>query len=682
MSGTGHGTLFLVVGPSGVGKDTLLDGARARLGPNRWFRFPRRIITRPADAGGEDHVAVTEGQFVEMLAAGAFLHHWRAHGLSYGLPAEIEADLAAGINVVVNTSRAEIDALRARVSRAVAIHVTASPEVVADRLRARGRESEEDIQRRLARIVTPSDRTGTALDLLNDSTPEAGIAALVELIAGSCDLRAAIAAFPVEFGDRPLCVLHRDNPVAASVLSGTERVTLETGRAAVVAELGHATDARLVPEDGCALSASALEKLGAAPGDVVRIERSPSPRSRAILQKKIRGEKLGHDEIDRFVDDLVSGRFSQTEIAGFLVAAAGNLDLEEVVSLTRVRARFAPRQHWDAAVVVDKHSMGGIPGNRITPIVIPIVAAHGLTIPKTSSRAITSAAGTADVMEVLARVDLTREEMKRVVDATGACIAWNGRLTHSPVDDVMNAINRPLGMASSLLDVSSIMSKKLAAGSTHVLIDMPVGPAAKTKTQAEAEALKRLFEQVGAGVGLATHVNIADGTRPVGRGVGPVLEARDVLDVLRGAADAPQDLREKSVLYAALILEWAGGVPQGAGQRQAAELIDSGAALAKLDEIRAAQGLNDAALEPGHFTHDLTAPRAGVVEAVSIRAIADIARAAGAPRVKSAGLDLLAGIGAQVRQGQPLLRIHANSQRALDAALSALEATEACFTIG
>lgn len=682
MSGTGEGTLFVVVGPSGVGKDTLLDGARARLERNRWFRFPRRIITRPADAGGEDHIAATEAQFADMLAAGAFLHHWQAHGLNYGLSADIADDLAAGRNVVVNTSRQEIGALRARAGRVVAIHITASPKVVEERLRRRGRESEDDIQRRLARIVKPTGMSGTALDLLNDSTPEAGIAALTELIAGSCDLRAQIHDFAVEFSNRPMCLVHRDNAVAASVLSGTERVTLTTGPASVVAELGLTDDSALVPPDGCALTATARAKLDAAPGDVVRIERSPSPRSRAILQKKIRGEKLSHDEIDRFVDDLVSGRFSQPEIAGFLVAAAGNLDLEEVVSLTRVRAQFAPRQKWAAPVVVDKHSMGGIPGNRITPIVIPIVAAFGLTIPKTSSRAITSAAGTADVMEVLARVDLTQAEMKRVVDATGACIAWNGRLTHSPVDDVMNAINRPLGMASSLLDVSSIMSKKLAAGSTHVLIDMPVGPAAKTKTRAEAEALKRLFEDVGAGVGLATHVNIADGTQPIGRGVGPVLEARDVLDVLRSGPDAPQDLRDKSVLYAALILEWAGGIAPGEGRAVAERLIDSGAALAKLQEIMAAQGSSDLPLEPGHFTHDLTAPQSGRIDGIGIRAVADIARAAGAPRVKSAGLDLLVRIGAQVTEGQPLLRIHANSQRALDAAMAAMGAAEAPFAIG
>lgn len=681
MSDRHQGTLFAIVGPSGVGKDTLLDGARARLAGSHWFVFPRRIITRPADAGGEDYVSVTQDDFDRMLAAGAFLHHWQAHGLCYGLPAAIAGDLAQGRNVIVNTSRREIAALRSRVPNLVAIHITASPQVVEERLRRRGRESEDDIARRLARLVAPSEMGAGVLELLNDSTPAAGAAALVDLIAGSCELRAHVTEFQVDLGYRPLCLLHRDNPVAKAVLEGCERVTLSAGSGAVVAELALSGDSMLVDQDSCALNARALGGLDASLGTTVHIERSPSPKSRAILQKKIRGEKLGHSEIDRFVGDLVAGRFGQTEIAGFLVAAAGNLDLDEVISLTRVRAGFAPRQHWDAPVVVDKHSMGGIPGNRITPIVIPIVAAHGLTIPKTSSRAITSAAGTADAMEVLARVDLTLAEMKRVVEQTGACIAWNGRLTHSPVDDVMNAINRPLGMASSLLDVSSIMSKKLAAGSTHVLIDMPVGPAAKTRTEGEARALKQLFEAVGAGVGLATHVNLSDGTRPVGRGVGPVLEAIDVMDVLGNAAHAPRDLRAKSVEYAALILEWAGGVAPGEGRRRAEDLIDSGAAMAKLEQIIAAQGAAPTRPEPGHFTHDVTAPRAGRIGAADIRSIAETARAAGAPAVKSAGLALLVQEGDAVQSGQPLLRIHAASQRALEAAQAAIEAGGPPFQI-
>ena len=172
---TTDGTLFLVVGPSGVGKDTLLDGARDRLAASRWFLFPRRVITRPAEAGGEDHIPATEAEFERQLAAGEFLHHWQAHGLRYGLLASIPDALGRGVNVVLNTSRNEIAALQAKVQNVVPIFISASPEVVARRLRSRGRESEDEIDKRLARIVKTSNPANGALELFNDSSIEAGI---------------------------------------------------------------------------------------------------------------------------------------------------------------------------------------------------------------------------------------------------------------------------------------------------------------------------------------------------------------------------------------------------------------------------------------------------------------------------------------------------------------------------
>lgn len=662
------GTLFLVVGPSGVGKDTLLDGARARLSGSKWFRFVRRVITRPADAGGEDHIAATEAAFDRQLADGAFLHHWSAHGLRYGIPADVEDDLAAGINVVLNTSRNEVQAFRDRLSDVVVVYVTASPRVIETRLRARGRESDAEIAKRLARLVEHPMPGDGALEIRNDGSVEDGIAGLVDLIAGSCNLHADMRVFPVEFGTKPVCLVNRANPIAGRLLAGSERVSICAGGKTTVAELGWTSEDALASPDQCAMSGSAIAALGIGAGDVVRIERSPSPKSREVLQKKVRGGSLSPGEMTGFVDDLVHGRFSASEIAGFLVSASTNLSMEEVVALTKARASYAHRQVWEADVVVDKHSMGGIPGNRITPIIIPIVAAFGLTMPKTSSRAITSAAGTADMMEVIARVDLTPEEMQRVVRETGACIAWNGRLTHSPVDDVMNAINRPLGLSSSLLDVSSIMSKKIAAGSTHVLIDLPVGPQAKTRTMEEAERLKLLFETVGAGVGLSTRVNLADGTRPIGRGIGPVLETRDVFKVLENDEDAAQDLLDKALDYAAKILEWAGGVAEGSGRDVARELVTSGAALEKLHQIAGQQGAHKSDLAPGQFSWELKAERDGEIAAIDIRTVSAIARASGAPRDKAAGIDLLANVGSKVTAGQPILRVHSSSQRGLQEA--------------
>lgn len=663
------GTLFLVVGPSGVGKDTLLHGAREAL-EGRWFRFPQRVITRPADAGGENHKPATDASFEDMVSNDAFLHYWKAHGLRYGIPRDIIGDLEAGVNVVVNTSRMEVEAFQRKAPRTVVICINAAKDVIAARLRVRGRETEDEINRRLERTVEQSAHIESAVEIFNDTTVQEGTEKLVEVIAGSCDLYAEANEFPGDFASKALCLLHSENPVATRLLAGTERVALYANGKSITADLGWTETASFVKRDICAVSEKVLSTLGVEPGHPVRIERSPAPESRAILQKKVRGGELNSNEIHRIVRDLVDGRFSASEIAGFLVSASRNLTIDEVVELTRARAQYAHKQKWNADIVVDKHSMGGIPGNRVSPIIIPIIASFGLIMPKTSSRAITSAAGTSDVMEVLARVDLTPEQMAQVVNKTGACIAWNGRLTHSPVDDVMNSINGPLGLASALLDTSSILSKKLAAGSTHVLIDLPIGPQAKTVSREDGESLKQLFETVGAGVGLKVHTYLSDGTKPVGRGVGPVLETIDVLKVLSNETDAPQDLLEKSVQYAAHILEWTGAVDRGQGHGKAMSILTSGEAYEKLQEIVLAQGSQAKKLNPGRFTFEIDADRSGTIEEIDIQTIAALARAAGAPLDKSAGVYLCANVASTVEKGQTLLRIHASSQKALEEAVA------------
>ena len=241
-------------------------------------------------------------------------------------------------------------------------------------------------------------------------------------------------------------------------------------------------------------------------------------------------------------------------------------------------------------IVVDKHCIGGIPGNRTSMIVVPIVAAHGLTIPKTSSRAITSPAGTADTMEVLARVDVGIEEMKEVVAACRGCLVWGGHVNLSPADDILISVERPLSLDTREQMVASIMSKKLAAGSTHLLIDLPVGPTAKLANATEAMRLRKLFEFVGDHFGIAVEVITTDGRQPIGNGIGPVLEAEDVMAVLTNDPKAPADLREKSLRLAAHLLEYDPQLRGGSGYARARELLDSGAALKKMQAIIDAQG--------------------------------------------------------------------------------------------
>ena len=292
------------------------------------------------------------------------------------------------------------------------------------------------------------------------------------------------------------------------------------------------------------------------PAALVTVTPARSPNSLDAVRAKIQGRTLSAPEIDAIVDDLTHYRYSDMEIAAFLISSASFMTSDELLALTHAMAQAGTQLKWDKPIIVDKHCIGGIPGNRTSMIVVPIVAAHGLTIPKTSSRAITSPAGTADTMEVLARVDLGVDEMKEVVSACHGCLVWGGHVNLSPADDILISVERPLSLDTREQMVASIMSKKIAAGSTHLLIDLPVGPAAKLTNATEAMRLRKLFEFVGDHFGISVEVITTDGRQPIGNGIGPVLEAQDVMAVLANDPKAPPDLREKSLRLSAHLLEY------------------------------------------------------------------------------------------------------------------------------
>ena len=480
---------------------------------------------------------------------------------------------------------------------------------------------------------------------------------------------------PIDTYRENVAFLHRDCAACdATAHLGPGKIEVRSGERFVLATLNVVDNGALVGPQELGLSPVAFDALNVGEGAEVGLARTHAPGSQPALRAKIAGHELAAGEIDAVIADIVADRYSGREIAAFLVSAARALSDREVVDLARARAAHAPRLAWGRPPVVDKHSMGGIPGNRVTMVVVPVVAAHGLTIPKASSRAITSAAGTADTMEVLARVDLTPDEVRDVVARTGGCIVWNGRLNQSPVDDVMNSVTRSLALESGRLSVASILSKKLAAGATHVIIDMPVGPTAKVRSRAEAEQLAALFEATGDGLGMTVRVRLTDGSLPVGRGVGPALEARDVLQVLRGEPGAPRDLREKSLDFAAAILAFDPTI--GDGRARAAEILDSGAAAACMERIIECQGPAPRPTAPGSLVHEVPSPASGTVAAFDNYRIATIARAAGAPMDKSAGIDLLAAPGERLASGAPLYRIHASEKADFDFAVA--EAGEDC----
>ena len=477
---------------------------------------------------------------------------------------------------------------------------------------------------------------------------------------------------PVDTWRDHICFLHRDCTVyPAPDYLGPNKVDIACGSAEIRARVNVLDDDQVVGRDEIGLSQYAFDTLGLPEGTEVTLERATPPDSLSILRGKVAGSELGMDQMRDVIRDIVEYRYTEREIVAFLVAASKELTLSEIQALTRARAEYAHHFTWSREVIVDKHSMGGVPGSRISMIVIPIVAAHGLWIPKTSSRAITSAAGTADAMECIAEVDLAPEALHDVVEAAGGCIAWNGRLSHSPVDDVMNSITRPLGIDSTKLAVTSILSKKMAAGSSHVVVDIPYGPGTKVAQLTEAEELAALFEAVGAGVGLTVVAVPTDASQPIGRGIGPALEVRDVWSVLRNDPDAPSDLREKALDFAGIILGWDPLVDDG--RRRARALLESGAALERMERIVDLQGRKPKPVGPGSLAYDVLATRSGRVTGIDCYRVASIARRAGAPMDKGAGIDLLAAVGADIKAGEPLYQIVGNVEADLRRALSAAD---------
>lgn len=676
------GTFFFVVGPSGGGKDTLIDGARQILEPTGRYVFARRVVTRPAGSPGEAHEAATEAQFDAREAAGDFLITWGAHGLRYGLPLALLTAIENGRHVIANGSRAVIAELAARLPRLVVVEVSAPAAILAARIAGRGREQGSAIENRLARKVEPWPAGIRSLGVCNDQSAETGVErflAAVESVANSLRLR----RLPV-FAGRAHCAWL---PAKGELVNGFDylgpgRIEISGAGASIRSDIQVMDLPAALAPDEIGLSSEAFSELGLPEGTEVAIRRTPSPESRAALTSKIQGGALSEAQYHTLIRDIVEQRYPDGEVAAFLVAATQKLSDDEVVSLARVRTRFAQQITWPDRIVVDKHSMGGIPGSRITLIVVPIVAAHGaFLMPKTSSRAITSAAGTADAMEALADVELTPTELRACVEKARACIAWNGRLNHSVVDDVMNAITRPLGIDSNRWSVASILSKKLTAGSTHVIVDLPYGPRAKLKTLSEAAELAALFETVGRGLGLIVEAFPTDGSRPIGRGIGPALECRDVAWALDNDPQAPADLVAKALFFTGRILAWDPALGSvAAGQERAEALLRSGAARAAFERIVEAQGRRVPPVAPGLLVHTVRAGKAGTVAEIDGWAVAGIARRAGAPFDKAAGIDLRRGVGDSVAIGDPLFAIHASASSDLDEA-RALAAERDCFVI-
>ncbi len=456
-----------------------------------------------------------------------------------------------------------------------------------------------------------------------------------------------------------------------------DRIKLKKGHKEETVILDIAESSKAVKPGTIGLFEEVLDSLNAKDNDVITIMPAGKPKSLEFIKRKLDGLKLTKKEIEQIVWDIVHNKLQDSELTYFVAACYFNkLDIEETVWLTKSIVEGGDILKINKYPIMDKHCVGGVAGNRTTMLIVPIVAAAGLAIPKTSSRSITSPAGTADTAEVLTNVCVGLKKMKKIVEKTNGCLVWGGSLNLAPADDKIICVERPLSIDARSQLLASVMSKKASVSATHLLIDIPVGEGSKITHKERALSLKKDFESISAKLGIKTKVIITDGQQPIGNGIGPVLEARDVLRVLRRENERPLDLEKKSLMMAGILLEMGGKAKKGQGLKKAKEILESGKAYEKLIEIIKAQGgqdISSVSLNPGICKFDLIAHKNGKIHNIDNMAISKIARVAGAPNDKGAGIYLYKHIGDSVKKGEKIFTIYTHNKIKLGFAKKTLE---------
>lgn len=472
-----------------------------------------------------------------------------------------------------------------------------------------------------------------------------------------------------------IVLLHADDARQIGVREGDRVTILNTPKGTSVRAPVAITKTLITPGQ-VTISSGVNKRLQIEDGESVEIRASPRPQSIEFIRKKMDGGRLTREETSQIVEDMTKEVLSPSEITAYITAAYINgLDMDEVEHLTREMVASGDRLTFNTRPIVDKHSIGGVPGNKITLLVVPVIAAAGLLIPKTSSRAITGAGGTADLMEALAPVTFTVQEIQQMTLKAGGVIVWGGATNIAPADDMIITYEYPLKIDARGQMLASIMAKKMAVGSDTCVIDIPVGPGTKVSDEAEGRVLAGELIELGRRLGIRVECAITYGGAPVGRNIGVNLEVAEALRILEGES-GPNSLMQKSASLAGMALEMTGKTAYGYGSEAAIDLIRSGKALAKMRDIIEVQGgdpkIKSSDLLFGSNVFDVPAPNDGYVVSVKNRELINIARTAGSPADHGAGLHLHKKPGEAVKKGEPILTIYAERgwrlQRAIEEA--------------
>ncbi|MCX6651349.1 MAG: AMP phosphorylase [Methanomassiliicoccales archaeon] len=413
-----------------------------------------------------------------------------------------------------------------------------------------------------------------------------------------------------------------------------------------------------------------FQTIGAEDGEMVEVCVTSKPESIEFIRKKMDGAELSTEEINTLIADISSRSLSNIELSAYVTALyIRGMNIRETADLTKAMVATGETIKFDNGPIYDFHSVGGCPGNKITLLVVPIMAAGGCKLPKTSSRAISSAAGTSDIVEVFANVALTPQELKAVTERVGGVMAWGGSLNLAPADDLIIKVEYPLGIDPHAQLLASVMSKKKAVGANYLVIDIPMGDGTKVPTMDMAKVYARDFIQLGEQLDIRVECAITYGGQPVGRAIGPALEAIEAISILEGAK-TPNSVVEKTTSICGMLFEMGG---EYMGSEKARQILESGKALKKFREIVEAQGGNpdikSTDIKVGQHSVDVMAKQSGYVGAIQNKALVRIARTAGSPKDKGAGLVISKKVGNKVDKGETIYTIYTENEWKLQEAL-------------
>lgn len=414
--------------------------------------------------------------------------------------------------------------------------------------------------------------------------------------------------------------------------------------------------------------------------EVVTIKLLDQTDSLPIIRKKLLGEELNYDDLSTVMTDIANGKLNDILTAYFISSGySPGFNQNEILLMTKALAMTGEILKF-GDLVADKHSIGGVGGKGVTPLVVPIVAANNVVVPNTSTRAITSASATTDMLEVIMPMSFNKRQLEEMIDKSGAFMIWGGSLNLAPADDKIIKIQKFLSIESIDKFVSSIVAKKIAQGVNHVVFDVPIGDGAKIKTEEEFQQVDQMFKLLGREFGIKVVIHKRNVKGIDGFSIGPALECKEFLKIYEQTEDRSIQLENESLIMAGELLELVGKAQPGQGFELAKKTLLEGKAEAKLREIIKNQGgdpeVTSQSLEVGGNVYEYKAKRSGRIDSINNKKIFEVAKALGNPRIKEAGAYFHVSPGDEVKSGDLLVTLYANSNIRLELGKKIIEKDE------